>query len=48
MPINSVAEIRAVDGPISIMREQSSRVGVVRSNVERWDLGGFVESYGKN
>lgn len=43
VPINSVAEIRAVDGPISIMREQSSRVGVVRSNVEDRDLGGFVE-----
>ena len=43
VPINSVAEIKAVDGPISIMREQSSRVGVVRSNVEDRDLGGFVE-----
>lgn len=43
VPINSVAEIKAVDGPISIMREQSSRVGVVRSNVDNRDLGSFVE-----
>ena len=43
VPINSVAEIKEVDGPITIMREQSSRVGVVRSNVEDRDLGGFVE-----
>lgn len=43
VPIKSVADIKAVDGPISIMREQSSRVGVVRSNVENRDLGSFVD-----
>ncbi|STQ86266.1 CusA/CzcA family heavy metal efflux RND transporter [Helicobacter muridarum] len=43
VPINSIADIKDVDGPISIMREQSSRVGVVRSNVEDRDLGGFVD-----
>lgn len=43
VPINSVAEIKAIDGPISIMREQSSRIGVVRSNVENRDLGSFVQ-----
>ena len=43
VPIKSVADIRAVDGPISIMREQSSRVGVVRSNVDNRDLGSFVD-----
>ncbi|RDU73114.1 AcrB/AcrD/AcrF family protein [Helicobacter aurati] len=43
VPISSIAEIKAIDGPISIMREQSSRVNIVRSNVENRDLGGFVQ-----
>lgn len=43
VPISSVADIREVDGPVQIQREQSKRYSVVRSNVIGRDLGGFVE-----
>ncbi|CAM3263646.1 efflux RND transporter permease subunit [Helicobacter labetoulli] len=43
VPISSVANIKEVDGPVQIQREQSKRYSVVRSNVIRRDLGGFVE-----
>lgn len=43
VPISSVADIKEVDGPVQIQREQSKRYSVVRSNVIGRDLGGFVE-----
>lgn len=43
VPISSVANIKEVDGPVQIQREQSKRYSVVRSNVIGRDLGGFVE-----
>lgn len=43
IPISSVADIKEVDGPVQIQREQSKRYSVVRSNVMGRDLGGFVE-----
>lgn len=42
VPISSIAEIKEVDGPVQIQREQSKRYSVVRSNVINRDLGGFV------
>lgn len=42
VPISSIAEIREVDGPVTIVRENNRRMSVVRSNVEGRDLGGFV------
>lgn len=43
VPITSIASINEVDGPVSIVRENSSRISVVRSNVVERDLGGFVD-----
>lgn len=43
VPISSVAQIKEVDGPVQIQREQSKRYSVVRSNVIGRDLGGFVQ-----
>lgn len=42
VPITSIADITEVDGPVSIVRENSRRLSVVRSNVVDRDLGGFV------
>lgn len=43
VPISSIAEIKEVDGPVTIVRENNRRMNVVRSNVKHRDLGGFVE-----
>ncbi|MFP6105627.1 efflux RND transporter permease subunit [Helicobacter pylori] len=43
VPITSIAKIEEVDGPVSIVRENSMRMSVVRSNVVRRDLNSFVE-----
>ncbi|PAF41778.1 efflux RND transporter permease subunit [Helicobacter sp. 11S02596-1] len=43
VPITSIAELDEIDGPVSIVRENSRRMSVVRSNVVDRDLGGFVD-----
>ncbi len=43
IPISSIADIKEVDGPVKIDRENMQRVSVVRANVENRDLVGFVE-----
>ncbi|MBM0596735.1 efflux RND transporter permease subunit [Helicobacter pylori] len=43
VPITSIAKIEEVDGPVSIVREDSMRMSVVRSNVVGRDLNSFVE-----
>ncbi len=43
VPITSIAKIEEVDGPVSIVRENSMRLSVVRSNVVGRDLNSFVE-----
>lgn len=43
VPITSIANISEVDGPVTIIRENSRRMSVVRSNVVDRDLGGFVD-----
>ncbi|WQW63244.1 CusA/CzcA family heavy metal efflux RND transporter [Helicobacter pylori] len=43
VPITSVAKIEEVDGPVSVVRENSMRMSVVRSNVVGRDLNSFVE-----
>ncbi|WRA24046.1 CusA/CzcA family heavy metal efflux RND transporter [Helicobacter pylori] len=43
VPITSIAKIEEVDGPVSIVRENSIRMSVVRSNVVGRDLNSFVE-----
>ncbi|MCQ2658130.1 CusA/CzcA family heavy metal efflux RND transporter [Helicobacter pylori] len=43
VPITSIANIEEVDGPVSIVRENSRRMSVVRSNVVGRDLNSFVE-----
>ncbi|GAA7918551.1 efflux RND transporter permease subunit [Helicobacter pylori] len=43
VPIASIAKIEEVDGPVSIVRENSMRMSVVRSNVVGRDLNSFVE-----
>ncbi|WP_199763820.1 efflux RND transporter permease subunit [Helicobacter bizzozeronii] len=43
VPITSIATISEVDGPVAIVRENSTRMSVVRSNVVGRDLGGFVD-----
>ncbi|GAA7852020.1 efflux RND transporter permease subunit [Helicobacter pylori] len=43
VPITSIAKIEEVDGPVSIARENSMRMSVVRSNVVGRDLNSFVE-----
>ncbi|MBH0277502.1 efflux RND transporter permease subunit [Helicobacter pylori] len=43
VPITSIAKIEEVDGPVSIVRENSRRMSVVRSNVVGCDLNSFVE-----
>ncbi|MGL2476029.1 efflux RND transporter permease subunit [Helicobacter pylori] len=42
VPITSIAKIEEVDGPVSIVRENSRRMSVVRSNVVGRDLNSFV------
>ncbi|WRF13575.1 CusA/CzcA family heavy metal efflux RND transporter [Helicobacter pylori] len=43
VPITSIAKIEEVDGPVSIVRENSMCMSVVRSNVVGRDLNSFVE-----
>nr|WP_164862032.1 efflux RND transporter permease subunit [Helicobacter pylori] len=43
VPITSITKIEEVDGPVSIVRENSRRMSVVRSNVVGRDLNSFVE-----
>ncbi|WP_163555819.1 efflux RND transporter permease subunit [Helicobacter suis] len=43
VPITSIASISEVDGPVAIIREDSKRLSVVRSNVIGRDLDGFVK-----
>ncbi|PUD35104.1 CusA/CzcA family heavy metal efflux RND transporter [Helicobacter pylori] len=43
VPITSIAKIEEVYGPVSIVRENSMRMSVVRSNVVGRDLNSFVE-----
>lgn len=47
VPITSIAKIEEVDGPVSIVREDSRRMSVVRSNVVGRDLNSFVEEVKK-
>ncbi len=43
VPLSAIAEVRSVEGAVSIARERGQRFAVVRSNVEGRDLVGFVE-----
>ncbi len=43
VPITSIAKIEEVDGPVSVVRENSMHMSVVRSNVVGRDLNSFVE-----
>ncbi|RAX54989.1 CusA/CzcA family heavy metal efflux RND transporter [Helicobacter sp. 16-1353] len=43
VPLNAIAEISQVDGPVQVNRENSLRMSVVRSNVIGRDLGGYVD-----
>jgi heavy metal efflux system protein len=43
VPLSAVANIRLVEGAVSVSRERGQRFSVVRSNVEGRDLVGFVE-----
>ncbi|GAA7484391.1 efflux RND transporter permease subunit [Helicobacter pylori] len=47
VPITSIAKIEEVDGPVSVVRENSMRMSVVRSNVVGRDLNSFVEEVKK-
>jgi cobalt-zinc-cadmium resistance protein CzcA len=43
IPLAEIADIRRVEGPVSISRESGRRFAVVRTNVEDRDLVGFVD-----
>ncbi len=43
VPLGQLAEVKIVEGPMQISREQGMRRVVVESNVRGRDLGGFVE-----
>lgn len=43
IPLSEIADIRRVEGPVSISRESGQRFTVVRTNVEDRDLVGFVD-----
>lgn len=43
VPMASVVTITETEGPVQVIRENSERLSVVRSNVEKRDLVGFVE-----
>jgi cobalt-zinc-cadmium resistance protein CzcA len=43
VPLASVAQLKRVDGPVKIDRENSQRYAVVQTNVRGRDLVGFVE-----
>jgi len=43
IPLSEIAEIKRVQGPVSISREAAQRFAVVRTNVEGRDLVGYVD-----
>lgn len=43
IPLQAVAKLRRVDGPVKVDREQAQRYVVVQTNVRGRDLVGFVE-----
>ncbi len=43
IPLSVLADVRRVEGPVSVSRESGQRFAVVRTNVEGRDLVGFVE-----
>jgi cobalt-zinc-cadmium resistance protein CzcA len=43
VPLQDVAQLRRVDGPVKVDREQAQRFVVVQTNVRGRDLVGFVE-----
>jgi len=43
VPLAEIADIRRVEGPVSISREAGQRFAVIRTNVENRDLVGFVD-----
>ncbi|MCF6338347.1 MAG: CusA/CzcA family heavy metal efflux RND transporter [Gammaproteobacteria bacterium] len=43
IPLSSLADIREVDGPVSIDRESAKRQIVIQANVEGRDVVGFVD-----
>jgi len=43
MPLDQLAEIRSVEGPVQISRENGERLVAVQANVRGRDLGSFVE-----
>ncbi|MGD9969628.1 MAG: efflux RND transporter permease subunit [Sulfuricurvum sp.] len=43
VPLNALATVERVEGPVLINRESGMRMSVVRSNVQGRDLVGFVE-----
>ncbi|MBZ0105659.1 MAG: CusA/CzcA family heavy metal efflux RND transporter [Sulfuricella denitrificans] len=43
VPLESIASLKRVDGPVKIERENSQRYAVVQTNVRGRDLVGFVE-----
>ena len=43
IPLSEIADIRRVEGPVSISRESGQRFAVVRTNVADRDLVGFVD-----
>jgi cobalt-zinc-cadmium resistance protein CzcA len=43
VPLQDVAKVRRVDGPVKVDREQAQRYVVVQTNVRGRDLVGFVE-----
>jgi cobalt-zinc-cadmium resistance protein CzcA len=43
IPLSQLADLRTVNGPVKVERENSSRVVVVRANVRGRDLVGFVD-----
>jgi cobalt-zinc-cadmium resistance protein CzcA len=43
IPLNSVASVERVDGPVKIDRENGHRMALVQSNVRGRDLVGFVD-----
>jgi cobalt-zinc-cadmium resistance protein CzcA len=43
IPLSEVADIRRVEGPVTISRESGQRFAVIRTDVEGRDLVGFVD-----
>jgi cobalt-zinc-cadmium resistance protein CzcA len=47
LPLAQLAEIRSIEGPVQISRENAQRRVVIQSNVRGRDLGSFVEDVKK-